>query len=233
LVASWLWWEWRMYEAPQSLDWQSAADSLSRTLSFTRFWALNASSYLWNVIGWLLFSAPLHACLFMTGILAARYQWLSLRPRLPSLFLRPMLYRSWPLALLANALLGCASVYLHQRYGLMSNIYWIALLNVPLGVWLVASSLTRFMLHMQMQQTIPPWLSWLAPAGRHTLAMYLGLSLVLMLFGRLGLFSAETAWNHTAVWALTLLGLWLGSVCAGRWATKKGMRDPISRWLSR
>jgi Protein of unknown function (DUF418) len=152
------------------------------------------------------------------------------------LFIRPWLMKSWPFALLANALLGVASVDMHNRYGLLTNVYWISLLNIPLGVWLVASAVTRFMLHLQTQQTkqmIPRWLAWLAPAGRHTLVMYLGLSLVLMLCGRLRLFSAEATWNHTAVWALGLLVFWLMAVCLGRLATKKRMRDPISLWLSR
>jgi uncharacterized protein len=115
----------------------------------------------------------------------------------------------------------------------MANIYWIAILNVPLGLWMVASCLTRFMLHLQTKEITPNWLAWLTPAGRHTLAMYLGLSALLMLSGRWGLFASQAIWNHTAVWVLALLAFWLVAVSLARAATARQMRDPISRWLAR
>jgi uncharacterized protein len=185
------------------------------------------------LLGWLLsYYAPLQIALFIAGVMAARYQWLSLKPRAANLFLCPLLYRSWPYALLANALLGIASSVMHNQYGLTANIYWMTVLNVPLGVWLVASGLTRFMLYVQNQQSTPHWLVWLAPAGRHTLAMYLALSLVLMLCGRLGLFSEDAVLHHTTVCFVALGALWLGAVALARAATARRLRDPISRWLS-
>jgi uncharacterized protein len=248
LVKRWHWWlmlsvvlmvfklfhEWKSYQAvlEQASDYELYV--LTQVGSHSQFFSINATAYFGYMAGWLLsYYAPLHISLFITGILAARYRWLSLRPRMSTLFLRPWLYQSWPLALLANACLGLASVHLHSQYGLRANVGWIAVLNVPLGLWLVASSFARLMQHIQARQTIPSWLIWLAPAGRHTLAMYLGLSLFLVLCGRMGPFAAQADWNHTAVWFTALLLLWLCAVCLGREVTKRQMRDPISRWLSR
>lgn len=248
LIAHWRWWfllfvglmvfkifmEWKHYQPTLAFETGVELQAFSQLLTYSQFAAINAMTYFAYTLGWLLsYYAPLHLCLFITGILAARYQWLSLRPRIPAMFFRPWLYRSWPLALLANLLLGLASVHAHRQYGLSANIGWITVLNVPLGVWLVASSLTRLMLHIQTQQSIPHWLIWLAPAGRHTLAMYLGLSLTLVLCGRMGLFASTAAWNHTAVWFAALLALWFCAICLGRVATARQMRDPISKWLSR
>jgi uncharacterized protein len=229
-----LYFEWKYYQPVAQLDSVEGLDSLAAALSYSQFAKINFIAYFGYSVGWLMSHyAPLHICLFITGIFAARYQWLSLNPRLPNMFLRPWLYRSWSLALIANLCLALASVYLHREHGLKASVSWIALLNVPLGVWMVASCLTRLMLHIQTAQTIPRLLVWFAPAGRHTLAMYLGLSVLLAISGRLGLFASQTAWNHTAVWFVGLLLLWLGAVCVGRAATKRQMRDPISKWLSR
>jgi uncharacterized protein len=220
-----LYFEWKYYQPALELDAVAELDS---------FFKINFIAYFGSTVGWLLsYYAPLHIGLFITGIFAARYQWLSLRPRMPQLFIRPWLYRGWPLALLANLCLALASVHLHREHGLKASVSWIALLNVPLGVWMIASSLSRLMLHIQTAQTIPRLLVWLAPAGRHTLAMYLGLSVLLAMSGRLGLFTSQTVWNHTAVWFVGLLLFWLAAVCVGRAATKRQRRDPISRWLSR
>ena len=233
VMGYWLWQTSLDYPSLMPADLANEPATLGLVRTYGQFAALNASAYVPQAIGWLLTYSPLHITLFLTGVLAARYRWLSLKPQLPQLALRPWLYNSWPLALAANGLLAVASVLAHRQYGLAANVNWIALVDVPLGVWLVASCLTRFLLHIQTQQATPKWITWLAPAGRHTLAMYLGLSLVLMLCGRLGLFASEAAWNHTAVWFVALLALWLGAVWIGRVATDKGMRDPVSRWLSR
>jgi uncharacterized protein len=143
LILGWLLWEWMNYQPIAGFNAEQWDETFGAALGYDQFISLNASTYCVAILGWLFFSAPLHICLFLTGIMAARYQWLTLHPRLPRLFLRPWLYRSWPLALAANALLGVVSAYLHYRYGLMANIYWIAILNVPLGLWMVASCLTR------------------------------------------------------------------------------------------
>jgi uncharacterized protein len=248
LVKRWRWWfivgvvlellklfiEWKYFQPviAQMADVQLKLLTDART--YGQFLAINALAYWGYLVGWLLsYYAPIHICLFLTGILAARYKWLSLKPRLPALFLRPWLYRSWPLALLANFLLGLTSVHLHNKHGLSANVGWIPVLNVPLGIWMIASGLTRLMLRLQTTQTIPQWLVWLAPAGRHTLVMYLGLSFLLMLCARLGLYTSNAVWNHTAVWFVALLALWLTAVCLARAATARQMRGPISRWLSR
>lgn len=229
----WLHLEWTHYQPNLDYDWSNAAPLLTQMTTFRQFVADNLGAYVAQTLGWLIVLAPLHMALFLAGALAARYRWLSMKPKLPHLFFRPWLYNSWSLALLANALLAAATLQTYRQDGQSANIYWITLVNVPLGIWLVASSLTRMIRHIQIQQTIPKWLVWLAPAGRHTLVMYLGLSLVLTLSGRFGLFTPDAAWNHTAVWFLALLALWLGAVCMARLATEKQMRDPISRWLSR
>jgi uncharacterized protein len=248
LALRWRWWfmvgvvleilklfiEWKYFQPVISQMPDVQLQLLTGARTYGQFLAINALAYWGYLVGWLLsYYVPIHICLFLTGILAARYKWLSLKPKLPALFLRPWLYRSWPLALLANFLLGLASVHLHNKHGLSANVGWIPVLNVPLGIWLVASVLTRLMVHLQTTQTVPEWLLWLAPAGRHTLAMYLGLSLTMVLCARLGMFTSAGAWNHTAIWFAAWLVLWLGAVCLGRAATKRQMRDPISRWLSK
>jgi uncharacterized protein len=225
-------------------DWALAPEVLTHAASYRVFIEMNTNAYLWQTFSWLWTLAPLHACLFLTGIFAARYRWLSMRPRMPGAaahrFLNSWygkvffnLLCSWRLAMLANALLGLACALMYRQDGLQANVVWITFLNIPIGIWMVASSVLALMRHIQRRQTVPAWLLWLAPAGRHTLAMYLGLSAVLAISGRMGLLTSISVWNHTAVWFAGLLVLWLLAVCMGRAATKHRLRDPIVSWLSR
>jgi uncharacterized protein len=115
LLAYWLWTSWASSQPLPPYDWASESNRFGQRHSYGQFLSLNASAYGALVIGWLLTSAPLHMCLFITGVLAARYRWLSMQPKLSNLFLRPWLYRSWPWALLANGLLALAAIQAHRR----------------------------------------------------------------------------------------------------------------------
>ena len=73
------------------------------------------------------------------------------------------------------------------------------------------------------------WAAWLAPAGHHTLAMYLLLSLGMAL----GRGALRALAGDTALTLAVALLAWLAAVATARWASRHGWRDPLARWLSR
>jgi uncharacterized protein len=84
------------------------------------------------------------------------------------------------------------------------------------------------MRHWHVTKQLPNWVYWLAPAGKHTLAMYLSLSLVLMLSG-----GAFLNIQISTPARLVVIGCaWIGVVLLAKYATNRGFRDPISSWIS-
>nr|WP_315231466.1 hypothetical protein [uncultured Albidiferax sp.] len=219
-------WQWKDGVYPP----YSEADSLVATEGLQSFIALNASSYLEGQIGSLTAFFPLLLWLTVTGMLARRFRLLGSRRAARQFWARRFGRGQLALALLLNLALGTASAWLHHTgtpHPITLSAFFV--LGALPGVWLVACLLGWGQRHLHRQPQLPRWAGWLAPAGHHTLAMYLLLSLGMALgHGALRLLGGDTALTL----AVALLA-WLAAVAAARWASRHGWRDPLARWLSR
>ncbi|MCZ8074227.1 MAG: DUF418 domain-containing protein, partial [Paucibacter sp.] len=143
--------------------------SLAAPTSWAGWWTLNAGHYLLMQLGFVLQGLPLFLAWMLAGLMAGRLRLLT------HARWRPVLQRwagRWLLpGLLLNAIFGWAwaqalldqNRQLDSVYGLLS-LFAALLLLIGLVPWLL--------LHGQR------WLIVLAPAGRHTLSLYLGSSLL-------------------------------------------------------
>jgi uncharacterized protein len=226
LIGLAFWFDWGV----QGAGWAQlkVAGGLVNADGIRAFWRLNASTYLDAQINLAVSYLPMLLWLTVSGMLARRFRLLSAR-RFARQFWRRHV-GAWQLAgaLLLNAALGLGSVLVHQS-GVL-EIQRIAALSAwgPLSaIWLAAALLALAV--RRWQQRTPLWVIWLAPAGRHTLVMYLGLSILLMLSS-----GAFLGWSGGTVLtlALALLAWWAAAVVA-RSASARGWRDPIAQWLSR
>jgi uncharacterized protein len=193
------------------------------------FFTLNWTNYaLGSTVG-MLFFLPFVVWLMIAGILARRFRLLSnhrFSIQFWAKYLRP--WQLW-IALSVNAGLAAVSCYQHMTYGLAASVGSSAAYSTVAGMWLAATALACAMRYIHRTQTTPRWALWLAPAGRHTLMMYLGLSACLVLTS--GAFLNVSA--GTVATFASLLAAWLLAVFAARAASAKGWRDPIARWLSK
>jgi uncharacterized protein len=192
------------------------------------FWRLNAGTYFDAQINLAIAYLPMLLWLTVAGMLARRFRLLSARRFARQFWSRHV--GAWQLAgaLALNAVLGLGSVLVHQS-GVL-EIQRIAALSAwgPMAaIWLVAAWLAWAM--RRWQQRAPLWVAWLAPAGRHTLVMYLSLSILLMLSS-----GAFLGWSGGTVLTLALaLCAWWAAAIVARSASSHGWRDPIAQWLSR
>ena len=216
----------------------SEADSLVAAEGLQAFVVLNASSYLEAQIGSLFVFFPMLLWLTITGMLARRFRLLGSRRTAHQFWARRFGRWQLALALLLNLALGAASVWLHRAgtpHPIILNAFFI--LGVLPGIWLVACLLGWAQRHLyghqygrpHHQPQLPRWAGWLAPAGHHTLAMYLLLSLGMAL----GRGALRTLGGDTALTLAVALLAWLAAVTTARWASRHGWRDPLARWLSR
>jgi uncharacterized protein len=212
-----------------SADAEPLAEALINAPTLQIFMAGNAAAYLWAQAGSVLFFWPLLLWLTVAGILARRFGLLGQRRFARQFWSRhlgaPQL--RWSLAL--NLGIALAAVWRHALGP--THPAWLglatALAAVP-GMWLAAAAIGGCMRYQHRHPAPPRWVLWLAPAGQHTLAMYLLLSLALVL-GHTALRSLD---GSTAPTLALAVAAWLAAVYAARWATRQGLRDPISRWLS-
>jgi uncharacterized protein len=221
--------------------WFPASDAKSLNLNYNNlerfgnivtpfeFLALNASSYLWQQLNSFVGFLPFVLWTGIAGILARRFQLLGQATFARHFWAQHVGSIQCTLAWLTNLGLATASVYLHHSEGYSERSSAVATLSGVAGLWLAAALLATAMRHMHRSQRIPSWAMWLAPAGKHTLVMYLGLSACLVLSN--GAFLDLTAGTITTL--LALVGGWMIALLLGRAASARGLRDPIARWLSR
>ena len=220
-----LWFDW----GAQSAQWPAtpAVGSLVGAAGLGAFLQLNAQTYLEFQLAWLFTLAPLMLWLTVAGVLARRFRLLGARRFARAFWGAHLpLWHFWA-ALCVNIALGAASVWVHQSDELVAQRITALATWAPLpGIWLSAATLAVFA--RDWQNHTPQWVTWLAPAGRHTLVMYLSLSLLLMLSS-----GAFWAWSDGTLLTTTLaLGAWWLAVLLARKATARGWRDPLAQWLS-
>ncbi len=204
--------------------------AFSKVASWPEFFKLTATNYFYVVFASVTLFLPVYVWLSISGMLAFRLRLLSHRP-----FAIKFWQRHFGLFQLFCSSVLCAfwAAYAVERLsseGGMHQLSAIAMLSVPSGIWWLVCCLACVM--RQANMGLHPTVLWLAPAGRYTLAMYLGLSVFLML-GVSPVFGGYLAplFKHSASAFLTLLVIWLCAVCLARAAARDQRKDPLSRWL--
>jgi uncharacterized protein len=193
------------------------------------FFALNSSSYLTQQLDSIFSFFPLVLWCMVAGILAKRFALLSQRRSARQFWQTHLGPTQLLLALACNIALAVWSVRWHDAYGYNERVGIVAGLSGVAGMWLAAAALGAAMRTLHRWDALPRWVLWLAPAGRHTLAMYLGLSSCLVLSG--GAFFAFK--GGTVATFSTLCSLWLAAVLLAKAASQRGLRDPVASWLSK
>jgi uncharacterized protein len=170
---------------------------------------------------------PLFLWLTVAGIFARRFKLLSSRSCSRRFWTKYLSKWHFIVALLLNLIISFYMAYV-QSIPSLSKLVALGAISTPLNIWLVASTLAMGMRYWHRVQQLPNWVYWFAPAGKHTLAMYLTLSLGLMLSG--GAFLNIQLSTHVRL--VVLVGAWFCAVLLAKYATKRGFRDPIASWIS-
>ena len=209
---------------------EGAMPAHSNLASWLEFFKLTATHYSYTAIASVTLYLPLYVWLSISGMLAFRLRLLSHR-----CFAVKFWQRRFGLFQLFCSSVLCAfwAAYAVERFisdGGMNQLSAITMLSVPSGIWWLMCCLACMM--RQTRSGLHSAALWLAPAGRYTLAMYLGLSLFLML----GVSPVFGGWlsplfKHSATAFLTLLVIWLCAVWLARAAARDQRKDPLSRWL--
>jgi uncharacterized protein len=193
------------------------------------FFELNSTSYLWQLLDSLIFFLPYVLWCCDAGILACRFRLLSASAVAKKFWQKTITPIHCAVILVLNLCLGVATFYIHQSDGYSHRIAIISMLTVSFGMALSAAFIATCMRYANQQSKIPKWAGWLAPAGRHTLSMYLSLSVLLVLCHVVLGYR-----NNSSLLSLGwLITAWLTAVTFATFATQKQWRDPIASWLSR
>ncbi len=195
---------------------------------FQNFFELNSVSYLWQQFDSLFFFLPFVMWCCIAGLLARRFKLLSANLVAKRFWQKTLVPSVCFGILMLNLVLGIASFYIHQTDGYSNRILIISSLSAWFGMALSAAFVATGMRHINAYNKIPSWMTWLAPAGRHTLAMYLSLSVSLVLSNS----AFANLHANTLTTLLVLLSAWLSAVIIARFATRKNWRDPVATWLS-
>jgi uncharacterized protein len=195
-------------------------------VSIKSFWLLNATTY-FSITKYALFTLPIYLWLTVAGILTRRFRLFTLRSY-ARIFWRKHLNKShFIVAMLLNILIS-VGISFQQMDVSLSKLIAMGAISTPVNIWLVATVLAIGMRHWHKTSQLPRWMLWLAPAGKHTLAMYLTLSVTLMLTSGAFLGLQGSTMDRFIV----VLLAWVGVVSLARYATKLGIRDPFAHWMS-
>jgi uncharacterized protein len=205
-----------------------SANRLGNLSGLQKFFELNSVSYLWQLFDSLFFFLPYVLWCCIAGILARRFKLLGNNSIAKKFWQKTLTPLHCFFILLLNLVLGVACFYIHQVDGYSNRIAIISVLTISCGMALSAAFIATGMRYVNEKNKFPRWLMWLAPAGRHTLAMYLSLSVLLVLSHVV--FGYQE--SGTMLSLATLLIAWLAAVMLARLATRKKWRDPIAKWLS-
>jgi uncharacterized protein len=206
-----------------------AKDSLENFItidSFKVFFIFNFNNYIENSF-YGLFMLPLLLWLMVAGILVYRFKLFSCR-RYAHKFWKNYLHKwHFMAALFLNFTVGIFIAFF-QSIPNLNKVISLEAIATPINIWLIAATLAMGMRYWHKVQYLPNWVYWLAPAGKHTLAMYLALSLGLMLSGNAFL----NIQGSTPVRLFSVICAWIVAVLLAKQATNRGFRDPVASWLS-
>ncbi len=201
----------------------------SNRSSVTNFLELNSISFGWQQLYSIFFFLPFVLWCCVTGIVAKRFKLLGNNRRSMEFWRKNIRPSHCIVILLINIALGLASIAIHKTDGYSNRVWFISAFSSFLGIALSAAFIATSMRYLHSGNRMPAWMVWLAPAGRHTLAMYLALSTLLVLSN--GSFLHWQAGTLTTLFFLVIA--WLIAVLVAKEATRREIRDPIARWLSR
>jgi uncharacterized protein len=189
---------------------------------------LNTKNYLYILLNMLL-QLPILLWLTVAGILARRFRIFSLCGYARYFWIMHFSIWQFFAALFINIVIGIIVFHLQSQGSTgLNNLSAIGLVNAPICIWLISTTLALVIRKWHKVSTLPNWVNWLAPAGKHTLAMYLTLSLTLMLSS--GAYLGLT--GGTSIRLLVVLLAWFTAIWLAKYATKRDYRDPLASWLS-
>lgn len=198
-----------------------ALPSYASVSNWREWWVLNVGAY-WNAVllSPLLFLPEL-AAITLAGLVAGRLRWLTHRRWQLA---RQRVARWLPMALVANAVYALVLDRTAAQGHAAQNTVVIA--SALVGPWLSATAVAALAVRWHAGAR---WLAVLAPAGRYTLSIYVGWSILLAL-----LFSgAGAGWQPgTAAVAAIALASWTACVVLGAHAARRGWSGPLERWLA-
>lgn len=199
-----------------------AMPSYASTSSWREWWLLNLGAYGNTVLLSPLLFLPELATITLAGFVAGRLRWLT-HPRWQAA--RRQVARWWPAALLANVAYVLVLDWVVPQGHAAQNAVVIA--SALVGPWLSATVVAA--LAERWQVGCAAWMTLLAPAGRYTLSVYVGWSILLAL-----LFSGPGAgWQPGTVgMAAVALVCWVACIGFAMYAARRGMTGPLERWLA-
>ena len=218
---------------PMSIPLAEVSLSAVAPQSLASLYANNTRFYLEGNV-YSLVTLPLFLYLFTAGAVCARLRLLSTHRIAKAYWAKH--WGQWHLwlALSANAALGLLSVWLHLKHPPYASLV-LPFLIMPLGIYLAIALLAatmRYRLRCAAQQApTPAWVRGLAPAGRHTLVMYLALSCGLLLSSGAFFALGGTTAQRTLAFAIA----WFLAMRLALYASRQQppLKDPLTRWLSR
>jgi uncharacterized protein len=192
------------------------------------FWSLNMRAY-FSMQLYGLFSLPLLLWLLVAGMLIRRFRLFSTRQFARKFWAK--YFGMWQLivALILNLLIGYLTTIHHGVDPVsLHKLTGIGSLSLALDIGLTANLVAYGMRHWHKTLRIPRWIIWLVPAGQNTLMMYLLLSISLALSNTAFLGLA----GGTLLTLCIVVFMWFVAVYLARLAVARGLRDPITQWLS-
>lgn len=197
----------------------AAQASIGVVAGYGEFLALNANVYLVSQPVGLLLALPLVRLCMLAGVAAVRLRLLTHRR-----------WRARAQVLLRRALapLVAANLAYAAAYVSSADVQLAQLLETISPLWAAPlAALYVLVASSAWHGGRRAWVRWLAPLGRHTLSVYVGASLLMLLvFSGAGL-----AWRPSTLGVVACaLGLWLLAATAslvlrGRW--------PLEAWMAR
>lgn len=201
------------------------APLLGNAASWGEVWHINASTFGFALTGLPFDLLPLVTAFGLLGLIAARLRWLEHAHHWQRAW-QQIAQVALPVGLALNLLNGLACAVLGYQ-----GLYYNALQQtVPLVIGPVLSLGVVAAVAERMHQGAPWWLARLAPAGRYTLSMYLGTSLVLMLCLPAAGLGLGTRWGTVATFmaSLVLYAVWISIAL---WMAQRLMAGPVERLL--
>ncbi|MBB4845324.1 uncharacterized protein HNP55_003871 [Paucibacter oligotrophus] len=197
--------------------------SLAQASGWWDWIRLNGGSFLAGALGQLLLALPFFMGMMTAGLMAARLRLFSHR-RWRGRLQRWASTCFWP-GLVLNLVWGLSLWQaLRSQNERLEQLCW------TIYIWLALSLLVGLVPRLVLAaQGGARFMQYLAPAGRHTLSIYIGSSLLsLLLLSGVGL-GLGLSWGTATLLGLSLLywGLWMGV------APRIKFRLPLEAWLSR
>jgi uncharacterized protein len=200
----------------------------AKAADLSTFLAVNMDAY-FNQLVSSIYILPLVFWLMFSGILMCRFKLFSDRSYAKNFWKKYLGRLQLLFAILLNISLGILAINSYSdKQPNTNNILVVSMVALPAGIWLIATMIALGMRHRHRLSRIPDWMLWLAPAGKHTLAMYLTLSFSLMLTS--GAFL--NIQGSTVVRLMTVMLAWVCAIWLAKLASKRGLKDPIASWIS-